>query len=102
MSKSIYAKRAGALVQLLQSSAEIGCDGAWIIKPENRRYLSGFSAEDSQFTESSGSLLINGTNRLLITDSRYTLAAENEAIAFDVYTLKKKFCGRHSGFHKRI
>ena len=50
--------------------------GAWIIKPENRRYLSGFSAEDSQFTESSGSLLINGTNRLLITDSRYTLAAE--------------------------
>ena len=91
MGESIYAKRAGALVQLLQSSAEIGCDGAWIIKPENRRYLSGFSAEDSQFTESSGSLLINGTNRLLITDSRYTLAAENEAIAFDVYTLKKNF-----------
>jgi len=91
MGESIYAKRAGALVQLLQPSAEIGCDGAWIIKPENRRYLSGFSAEDSQFTESSGSLLINGTSRLLITDSRYTLAAENEAVTFEAYTLKKSF-----------
>ncbi|MBW2709085.1 MAG: aminopeptidase P family protein [Deltaproteobacteria bacterium] len=91
MDESIYAKRAGALVRLLPSSAETGCDGAWILKPENRRYLSGFSAEDSQFTESSGSLLINGTNRLLITDSRYTLAAENEAAAFEVYTLKKNF-----------
>ena len=91
MGESIYAQRAGALVQLLQPPAEIGCDGAWIIKPENRRYLSGFCAEDSQFTESSGSLLINGTNRLLITDSRYTLAAENEAGAFEVYTLKKNF-----------
>jgi Xaa-Pro aminopeptidase len=60
-------------VQLLQTSVETPCDGAWIIKPENRRYLSGFSAEDNFFTESSGSLLINGTNRLLITDSRYTL-----------------------------
>jgi Xaa-Pro aminopeptidase len=91
MDESIYAQRAGALVQLLQPSAETGYDGAWIIKPENRRYLSGFSAEDSQFTESSGSLLINSTNRLLITDSRYTLAAENEAVAFEVYTLKKNF-----------
>jgi len=91
MRESIYAQRAGAFVQLLQSSTEIDCDGAWIVKPENRRYLSGFSAEDSQFTESSGSLLINSTNRLLITDSRYTLAAENEAVAFDVYTLKKSF-----------
>ena len=91
MGESIYAKRAGTLVQLLHRSTEMGCDGAWIIKPENRRYLSGFSAEDSQFTESSGSLLIHGTNRLLITDSRYTLAAENEAAAFEVYTLKKNF-----------
>jgi Xaa-Pro aminopeptidase len=91
MTESIYTKRDAAFVRLLLDSPEIGCDGAWIIKPENRRYLSGFSAEDSQFTESSGSLLINGDNRLLITDSRYTLAAENEAAEFDVYTLKKNF-----------
>jgi len=91
MNGSIYAQRAARLVQLLQNAIETPCDGAWIIKPENRRYLSGFSAEDHSFTESSGSLLINGTNRLLITDSRYTTAAENEASAFEVYTLKKNF-----------
>ena len=91
MNESIYTKRAAELVKLLKDSPETGCDGAWIIKPENRRYLSGFSAEDNLFTESSGSLLINGANRLLITDSRYTLAAENEAAEFEVYTLKKNF-----------
>jgi Xaa-Pro aminopeptidase len=91
MDGSIYTQRAARLLQLLQTSVEPPCDGAWIIKPENRRYLSGFSAEDNFFTESSGSLLINGTNRLLITDSRYTLAAENEAPTFNVYTLKKNF-----------
>ena len=91
MDESIYANRAAALAQLLKDFPETGCDGAWIIKPENRRYLSGFRAEDTQFTESSGSLLINGENRLLITDSRYTLAAENEAAEFKVYTLKKNF-----------
>jgi Xaa-Pro aminopeptidase len=91
MNESIHAKRAATLVQLLNDSPGTGCDGVWILKPENRRYLSGFSAEDSQFTESSGSLLINGTIRLLVTDSRYTLEAENEASEFKVYTLKKNF-----------
>lgn len=91
MDGSIYTQRAARLVQLLQTSFESPCDAAWIIKPENRRYLSGFSAEDNFLTESSGSLLIDGTNRLLITDSRYTLAAENEASTFKVYTLKKNF-----------
>ena len=91
MTESIYKKRTAALVQLLKDSPETGYDGAWIIKPENRRYLSGFQAEDSQFTESSGSLLIHGENRLLITDSRYTLMAESEAAEFNVYTLKKNF-----------
>lgn len=102
MTESIYAKRVAALVQLLKTSPETGCDGAWIIKPENRRYLSGFSAEDSQFTESSGSLLINGENRLLITDSRYTLAAENEAAEFNVYTLKKNFVDDIPVFTKNL
>ena len=91
MNESIYGQRAAAFCRFLTPSGENGCDGAWIINPENRRYLSGFSPEDSQFTESSGSLLINGANRLLITDSRYTLAAENEAAGFEVYTLKKNF-----------
>ncbi len=91
MNESIYAQRVAALIRSLNLSVENGCDAAWIIKPENRRYLSGFSAEDGQFPESSGSLLINGENRLLITDSRYTLAAEKEAVGFKVHTLKRNF-----------
>jgi Xaa-Pro aminopeptidase len=64
-------------------------DTLWIIQPENRRYLSGFKAEDGQLTESSGSLLITGTASLLVTDSRYTTEAETEAVDFEVVTLKK-------------
>ncbi len=86
-----HVQRADRLVQLMKTSAETECDGAWILKPENRRYLSGFTAEDTQFTESSGSLLINGSQRLLVTDSRYTLVAQKEAPAYTVYTVKKNF-----------
>jgi len=66
-----------------------GSGGAWIIQPENRRYLSGFKAEDTQFTESSGSLLIDQNHTILITDSRYTLEARKEASDFQVQTLKQ-------------
>ncbi len=47
--------------------------------PENRYYLSGFEAEDLQLTESSGCLLITGSNKYLLTDSRYEEAAKLEA-----------------------
>lgn len=102
MTGSIYAQRTERLLQLLKASPETAWDGAWIIKPENRRYLSGFSAQDSQFTESSGSLLVSDTSRLLITDSRYTLAAESEAVTFNVYTLKKNFVDDIPDFTKGL
>ena len=89
MEKSIYSKRLAALRQRLKETSPGDCDTAWIINPENRRYLSGFKAGDTQFTESSGSLLINNTRSLLVTDSRYVLEAEKEAIDFDVQILKK-------------
>ena len=76
MDNSVFRERIGTLRRKL---AEAGCDTAWIIRPENRRYLSGFTAEDGQFTESSGSLLINRDRCLLVTDSRFTLSAEREA-----------------------
>ena len=63
-------------------------DTLWIIQPENRRYLSGFKAIDTQLNESSGSLIINNDNALLITDSRYTTEAQKEARDFEVITLK--------------
>ena len=89
MEKSIYSKRLAVLRQRLKETSMGDCDTAWVIHPENRRYLSGFKAEDTQFTESSGSLLINNARSLLVTDSRYVLEAEKEALDFEVQILKK-------------
>jgi Xaa-Pro aminopeptidase len=66
----------------------LGVDTIWIIQPENRRYLSGFKAADGQLTESSGSLFITPEQALLLTDSRYTLQAQQEAVSFKVITYK--------------
>lgn len=68
---------------------EIPQDTLWIVEPENRRYLSGFKAEDTLFTESSGSLLVTEKEALLLTDARYTLQAEREAPDFRVITLQR-------------
>ncbi|MCD6295524.1 MAG: aminopeptidase P family protein [Deltaproteobacteria bacterium] len=99
MDKSIFRKR---IKSLRQNLAGMDCDTAWIIQPENRRYLSGFTAEDSQFTESSGSLLINETLCLLTTDSRYTLDAERDAVDFEVQTLKRGLMEGLPGLLKRM
>jgi len=99
MDNSIFRKRIKALRQNL---AGMDCDTAWIIQPENRRYLSGFRAEDSQFTESSGSLFINEKLSLLATDSRYTLDAERDAVDFEVQTLKKGLMDGLPGLLKRM
>ncbi|MBN2419664.1 MAG: aminopeptidase P family protein [Deltaproteobacteria bacterium] len=66
-------------------------DMLWIVQPENRRYLSGFKAFDTQLNESSGSLFITGKKAVLITDSRYTVEAEHEAPDFRVITQKGAF-----------
>ncbi|MBW1912277.1 MAG: aminopeptidase P family protein [Deltaproteobacteria bacterium] len=79
-------KRIAALRDKLDSIAP---DTLWIVQPENRRYLSGFKAVDTQLNESSGSLLINRDSLLLITDSRYNIEAQREAKDFEVITLKK-------------
>jgi len=89
MIASTYENRVGALRTQLTSLGPAPCDIAWILQPENRRYLSGFEAEDAQLTESSGSLFITREARLLVTDSRYTLEAEKQAAGFQIHTVKK-------------
>ncbi len=79
------------LLLLREKLHRLPLDTLWVLQPENRRYLSGFKAPDGQLTESSGSLLIHKDSLFLVTDSRYTTEAENEAIDFDVITLKKGF-----------
>jgi len=88
MKKASFRKR----MQKLREKIDTGpLDTLWIVQPENRRYLSGFKAEDGQLTESSGSLLVTKTASVIVTDSRYTTEAKNEAVDFEVVTLKKGF-----------
>ncbi len=60
-------------------------DAVLISEPYNRRYLSGYTAANHGIQESSGLLLIpaKGTPYLL-TDSRFTLQAQEEAQGFTV------------------
>ncbi len=55
-----------------------------VTSPANRRYFSGFAAGDPMLNESSGALVITRRGQYLLTDSRYTEAAEQEAPAFKV------------------
>ena len=60
-----------------------------ILVEENRRYLSGFTGEDTGFDESAGALFITGTKLVLATDSRYELQAKEEAPLYETICYKK-------------
>ena len=65
-------------------------DGMLVSQPENRRYLSGYTASDHDIGESSGLLLLpSHGSPLLLTDSRFQLQAESEATGFEVILYKK-------------
>lgn len=65
--------------RLQQSLSRRGIDAILVTQPDNRRYLSGFTAVDHSIAESSGLLLIprQGTPKLL-TDFRYQIQAEQD------------------------
>ncbi|VAW33820.1 Aminopeptidase YpdF (MP-, MA-, MS-, AP-, NP-specific) [hydrothermal vent metagenome] len=64
-------------------------DAVLIGQPDNRLYLSGFNAPDYTINESSGFLLIPRAGQpFLLTDSRYTLQARQEAAGFEIRTYK--------------
>jgi Xaa-Pro aminopeptidase len=62
-----------------------GMDALLVSGPENRRYLSGFTAEDPDW----GLLLVTGNGAWLLTDFRYLIWAQQETQGFEVliYTL---------------
>lgn len=99
MEASSFRKR---ITSLRENLDKLSVDTLWILQPENRRYLSGFKAIDGQLTESSGSLLITKEETLLVTDSRYTTEAEQEAVDFEVVTLKKGFVEGIPGLLSRL
>lgn len=60
---------------------EKGLDAAFIASPANIRYLSGFAGTDSY-------LYLSGRKQVILTDSRYTLQAEEEGKGSEVRTIK--------------
>lgn len=78
------------LSRLRQSLAARNLDALLVSQPENRRYLSGYTAGDHSISETSGLLLIprQGTPYLL-TDSRFKEQAEKEAERFEVVLYSK-------------
>jgi Xaa-Pro aminopeptidase len=73
-----------------------------VLIEENRRYLSGFTGEDTQFNESSGALLITEGTLILATDSRYVLQAKDEAIGYDVICYQKGLIKELSAILKQL
>jgi Xaa-Pro aminopeptidase len=76
--------------QLQQQLKRRKIDAILITQPENRRYLSGYTAADHGIQESSGVLLMPKKGApWLLTDSRFILQAEEEAQGFTIEVYKK-------------
>lgn len=73
------------IVRLQSTLRRKKIDALLISQPDNRRYLSGYTATDHGIHESSGFLLIPASsNPYLLTDSRFSLQAEDEAFLFQI------------------
>ncbi|MCG6894542.1 MAG: aminopeptidase P family protein [Desulfobacteraceae bacterium] len=79
--KSIYAERTDRTTEKLPQH---DIDTLMVVVGENRRYLSGFTGEDTQFDETAGALFITRDRRILATDTRYALQAETEAPEYEI------------------
>jgi Xaa-Pro aminopeptidase len=77
------------LTQFRKALSEKPYDIFLVLVGENRKYLSGFTGEDTGFDESAGALLITQERAVLATDSRYDLQARSEAPAFEVVQYKE-------------
>jgi len=79
----------GRLAALRESMAQADLSALLVSRPENRRYISGFKADDGALTESSGHLLVTPDQALLLTDFRYQEEAAEEAPGFAVKVYTK-------------
>jgi len=84
------AARPDRLARVRRRLAEAGLDAYFGVRPENSRYLTGFSLGDGEerVAGSSGRFLVGAEDVLLMADSRYTIQARREApdaIVEDVY-----------------
>ena len=77
------------LSRVRQAMVEKNLDALLVLIGENRRYLSGFTGEDTQFDETAGVLLVAPRRLVLATDSRYELQARQEAAGCEIVVYQK-------------
>ncbi|MBM4285732.1 MAG: aminopeptidase P family protein [Deltaproteobacteria bacterium] len=99
MQTSLQTTRLASLRTLL---AEKELDALLVSGPENRRFLSGFSAREEMLAESCGSLLISAGAAYLLTDFRYRDWAAREAPAFEVLTYQAGLGDTLAGLLKEL
>jgi Xaa-Pro aminopeptidase len=95
----LIAERLARLRELLPRTQT---DALLVLTDENRRYLSGFTGQDTQFDESAGALLITGNDLILATDTRYELQARNEARLYEVVCYQKGLAEELPGHLKAL
>jgi len=66
-----------------------GIDTLLVSTAENRRYLSGFTGDDTQCDESAGSLFISADHLVLATDSRFDIQAKTESKDYDIHCYRE-------------
>ena len=84
--ENLIAQRIARLRELMSGTK---FDTLLVLTDENRRYLSGFTGQDTQFDESAGALLVSRTDLILATDTRYELQAQQEAPLYKIVCYKK-------------
>jgi Xaa-Pro aminopeptidase len=88
--------------RLRESLSKTDIDTLLVLVGENRRYLSGFTGEDTLFDESAGALLISEAALILATDSRYELQARNEAALYEVICYREGLAKELPGVLKKL
>ncbi|MEZ4565938.1 MAG: aminopeptidase P family protein [Desulfobacterales bacterium] len=82
-------KVAARIERLREKMTRQKIDTFLVLIQENRRYLSGYTGEDTQFDESAGALIISQKSLALATDSRFELQAKAEAPLYDLVIYQK-------------
>ncbi|MDA8402920.1 MAG: Xaa-Pro peptidase family protein, partial [Desulfobacteraceae bacterium] len=88
--------------KLRQDMAILKLDAFLVLIGENRRYLSGYTGEDTQFDESAGALIISRDHLILATDSRFAEQAKMESPLFEVLCYQKGLMKELPQILKRI
>ncbi|MFH1092154.1 MAG: Xaa-Pro peptidase family protein [Pseudomonadota bacterium] len=92
---------AARLAKLRRGMKKAGLAALLVSRPENRRYLSGFTAADSQLDESSGFLLITRGRQILLTDFRYLYQGRKEAPGYEIIIYLQGSAKTAAGLMKR-